>query len=224
MEQHISDASFDALADRVLARIEGRLAAQMPTPGQEPHPAPSHPQPATPDAPATATSQLHSAPCALHPLVDAAVADMAGKHNTTQSFFVSASSCVTSAISAKTKEQIWAKSFVDFSELLTPKVQQRRSSAEQRSSLTATEQKDVKPEQLSIQSWSLAWNRFTAVLTQQEPTLSPLLAHHYEVVMKIHAKRGNWSFYDSEFRQLVARGEAQWGSTHLELFLHALLL
>ncbi|CAC5418455.1 unnamed protein product [Mytilus coruscus] len=34
---------------------------------------------------------------------------------------------------------------------------------------------------------------------------------------------GNWQFYDIEFRKLLERGEAQWGCTHLELYLRAKL-
>ncbi|VDI45183.1 Hypothetical predicted protein [Mytilus galloprovincialis] len=34
---------------------------------------------------------------------------------------------------------------------------------------------------------------------------------------------GNWQLYDIEIRKLIERGEAQWGCTHLELYLRAKL-
>ena len=41
--------------------------------------------------------------------------------------------------------------------------------------------------------------------------------------MKLAQKRGNWLFYDQEFRKYIERGEASWGSTHLELYLQAMI-
>ncbi|KAK7492349.1 hypothetical protein BaRGS_00016446 [Batillaria attramentaria] len=69
----------------------------------------------------------------------------------------------------------------------------------------------------------MAWNRFLAILAQQSPSLTPHLAHHCEVVLVLAERNCNWRLYDEAFRQLVARHEAQWGSTHLELYLKATL-
>ena len=49
---------------------------------------------------------------------------------------------------------------------------------------------------MSISQWSLAWNRFVAVLTEQQPILAPKLAQHMELIMKLAQKRGKWLFYD----------------------------
>ena len=72
--------------------------------------------------------------------------------------------------------------------------------------------------------WTTAWNRFTAVLTVKSPELAPALAHHMEVVLRIAEKRGDWAYYDVAFRGNVAKNEACWGQTHLEVFLLAMLL
>ena len=50
------------------------------------------------------------------------------------------------------------------------------------------------------------------------------LAHHREMVAAIKDRQANWGFYEREFRGLVARGEAAWGKSHLELLLHTFLL
>ncbi|CAC5407517.1 unnamed protein product [Mytilus coruscus] len=44
-----------------------------------------------------------------------------------------------------------------------------------------------------------------------------------EIILENVKRRGNWQFYDIEFRKLLERGEAQWGCTHLELYLRAKL-
>ena len=88
------------------------------------------------------------------------------------------------------------------------------------------------PELLPFDMWSKAWNRYQAILIKQAKalgmdrgdTLGEDMAHHLEMVTKIKAKNANWGFYEREFRQLVARGEARWGSSHLELLLHTFLL
>ena len=54
---------------------------------------------------------------------------------------------------------------------------------------------------MSTLQWSLAWNRFVAVLTEQQPALAPKLAQYMELIMKLAQKRGNWLFYDQEFNK-----------------------
>ena len=55
------------------------------------------------------------------------------------------------------------------------------------------------------------------------PELGPLLSHHLQLILEMSREKGNWQYYDSEFRKLVEKVEAQWGSTHLELYLRARL-
>ena len=49
-----------------------------------------------------------------------------------------------------------------------------------------------------ILQWSLAWNHFVTVLTEQQPILAPKLAQHMELIMKLAQKREKWLFYDQE--------------------------
>ena len=45
-----------------------------------------------------------------------------------------------------------------------------------------------------------------------------------EVALRIAEKRGDWPYDDVAFRGNVAKNEACWGQTHLEVFLFAMLL
>jgi hypothetical protein len=55
------------------------------------------------------------------------------------------------------------------------------------------------------------------------PSLSTVISHHMEVVMKLSERRAHWRYYDEHFRRMLERGEAKWGSTHLELYLRSVL-
>ena len=125
----------------------------------------------------------------------------------------------------KVKAKIWAREYVQMEELLhetgdTPMM--LSFDLEATLGLTLVP-KPFKKTPLSIAQWSLAWNRFVAVLSEQQTNLAPQLAQHMELIMKIAQKRGKWAFYRHEFRKLLARGEASWGSTHLELYLQAMI-
>ena len=129
--------------------------------------------------------------------------------------FVSASKSVTADIPSDVREKIWNNQYVSLGALLG---QQERAS---KAKGTVADPE----EPTTLLAWSRAWNRFVAVLSQQHGNrLTVSLAQHFEVVHCIAEKNGNWSFYDQEFRKMIGRGEADWGSTHLELFIHALLV
>ena len=91
--------------------------------------------------------------------------------------------------------------------------------------------REVLPEVLPFELWSKAWNRFQAILVRRAKALNLAdsdklgedLAHHMEMVSAIKGKHANWGYYEREFRLLVARGEATWGRSHLELLIHTFL-
>ena len=110
----------------------------------------------------------------------------------------------------KVKAKIWAREYVQMEELLhetgdTPMM--LFFDPEATLGLTLVP-KPFKKTPLSIAQWSLAWNRFVAVLSEQQTNLAPQLAQHMEFIMKITQKRGNLAFYRQEFQKLLARGEA----------------
>ncbi|CAC5413248.1 unnamed protein product [Mytilus coruscus] len=57
----------------------------------------------------------------------------------------------------------------------------------------------------------------------KNPELGSVIPHHMEIIPEKSRVEGNWQYYDIEFRKLLERGEAQWGCTHLELYLRAKL-
>ena len=88
----------------------------------------------------------------------------------------------------------------------------------------AGRQQTTKWEPLTFSQLTIAWNCFTAVLLVKSSELALVLAHHMEVVLHIAEKRGDWVYYDVAFQGNVAKNEACWGQTHLEVFVFAMLL
>ena len=130
-------------------------------------------------------------------------------------------------VSSKVKQKIWAGEFVELSMLLdkTDKAEQ----LDETYSIHIDKGGDMpalqlvphakKGQTLSLLQWVRAWNRFCAIVTEQTPTLGPVLAHHLETVLNLANKGAAWRTYDEQFRKLVALAEAKWGSAHLELYL-----
>ena len=96
---------------------------------------------------------------------------------------------------------------------------------------TKTEQKRT----MSILQWSLAGNRFVTVLTEQQPILAPKLGADMELIMELimklahgadneaGTKKGKTAVLWSRVRKLIERGEASRESTHLDLYLQAMI-
>ena len=139
------------------------------------------------------------------------------------------SGSITSQVSAKLKQKIWAGEYVELSFLL------EKTDKTDRIDHTYTFHVDNAGDAPAIQlvphtrkgyplpllQWVRAWNRFCAVLQEQSPNLGPLLAHHLETVLNLASKGAAWRIYDEQFRRLISLGEAKWGSAHLELYLKA---
>ncbi|XP_070186118.1 uncharacterized protein [Littorina saxatilis] len=159
-------------------------------------------------------------------VIDNAVTDITGTYPPVtlgQSHFISSSSPVTATISGKLKDQIWQGQFIDLHDQLEDPANEPPLFAFDPTSPTGLylqKRPKMKP-QMDPTTWTLAWNRFSAIVTARRPEIAPGLAHHMEVVVKMAGKRGDWSFYDAQFRRLIERGEAIWGTTHLELYMNA---
>ncbi|CAC5404254.1 unnamed protein product [Mytilus coruscus] len=76
---------------------------------------------------------------------------------------------------------------------------------------------------LTLNHWLSAWNKFTAIICTKNPELGSVIPHHIESILEMSREGGNWQYYDIQFRKLLERGEAQWGCTHLKLYLRAKL-
>ncbi len=142
-----------------------------------------------------------------------------------QSHFISSSVSPSALIPDKVKAIIWSGSYIDFYTLLNNaqdagfKFQIDTHSTGPELSIVPK----VRNVQLTIGQWILAWSRFTSVLCEKHPLVSTSLPHHMETVLKLEGRRSDWRYYDENFRQLVAKGEAKWGTTHLEIYMKAVL-
>lgn len=139
--------------------------------------------------------------------------------------FVSAAIGLPSLVPEKVKAKIWAGEYIDLQTLLPSKSQDSFRLEITGGEGTPTLQ--IMPNQqqakLTLAIWIKAWNRFVAVLSLHKPHLTAGLAQHMETVMSLAEKQAGWESYDENFRQMVARGDAKWGSTHLELYMKAVL-
>ena len=79
---------------------------------------------------------------------------------------------------------------------------------------------------LSFQDWCTAWNIFMSIYLakpNQQSGLCRALAKHFDVVQGLARNNAGWRNYDGNFRLMVTKGLAQWGSVHAELLLEAKL-
>ena len=141
-----------------------------------------------------------------------------------QSKFISCSLQTGANVPEKLKNQIWGGKYIDFHLLLENDGNKFKFQFEMEGNnpeFSLVEEKQRKP--LTLSRWLMALNKFTASICINKPELGPLPPHHIKLTLEMSREKGNWQYYDSEFRKLVEKGEAQWGSTHLELYLRARL-
>ena len=144
-------------------------------------------------------------------------------------FFVSASTPTAAHIPIKMKEKSWANQFIEFTSFWAPNpctpsmVEAELYTSQEPAVDKAGRQQTTKWEPLTFSQLTTAWNRFTAVLLVKSSELALVLAHHMEVVLHIAEKRGDWVYYDVAFQGNVAKNEACWGQTYLEVFVFAML-
>ena len=133
-------------------------------------------------------------------------------------------------LSDKVKAQIWQDEYIDFSQLLPTNnlngpmalgVQSQNG----RNEVVMMPNRQKKT--LSFQEWSSAWNIYSGIyLAKPNPQegLCTALTKHFDVVQGLSRNNTGWQFYDHNFRLMVAKGLAQWGSVHAELLVEAKLL
>lgn len=141
-----------------------------------------------------------------------------------QSNFVSCSLTTGGNIPDKIKQNIWLGKFVDFRSLIDEdevKFKFQFGKVGENNELSLVEERNKKS--LSLNQWLTAWNKFTAIICTKTPDLGSQLPHHLDIILEMSRDGGNWQYYDTEFRKLIEKGEAQWGNTHLELFMRAKL-
>ena len=146
-----------------------------------------------------------------------------------KSTFCSGGRKITSIVSSKMKNKIWSNQFINLHELLKESDEKKfsivmESSSEVGASVRLISKKQNSSSQsLTLNAWAKAFNRFTAIMSVKFPECSIGLNQHMETVFSIAEQNGNWVFYDAEFRHMINRNDANWGSTDLELYLCALM-
>ena len=124
------------------------------------------------------------------------------------------------SVPLKVKEKIWANEFVDFSTAFSKSADTFNItiSSEGIQSLTPMTSRKF----LNIEQWTDTFAVFSSVYRQKYPDSAEQLAQYCNTVRAIAKARGNWHFYDSNFRQLRQNHPFPWDSIHHELYIKAL--
>ena len=210
---------LQTLDKKINQSVQAAVQAPLVAPSSTVAPLPGPPTPTGPSQPTDLAQGAYTSSLA-------SITAMSGTLGSdSNSGFVSTAVDITSQVPMKTKLKIWGGEFIDL-RLLLPGRQQESftlqvGDREGTPALQLVPQRKESP--MSVGQWIKAWNRFVAVLPVQKPEQTAGLAQHMETVLELADRKGGWLFYDEQFRQMVVRNEIGWGSTHLELYMKAVL-
>ena len=146
--------------------------------------------------------------------------------------FTSVSVPLTSKVSSKIKAKIWANEYINFGSLLSDSPQQEEkyslSMSPSDASSSSQPQLTLEPCHISkkitnISQWISAFNIFVPVYAERFNNYTPQLMTYCEVVRDLASKRGDWHWYDEQFRSIRQSAPEQypWDRIHWELWLQA---
>lgn len=137
--------------------------------------------------------------------------------------FQSASLPMHSFIPMKVKEKIWNSEFIDFSTAFNDDedTEKKITLSFDASGSTKLIQKP-KRKFITIEQWTDCFAKFSSVIRIKHPELADQLAQYSSVVRGIARCRGNWHFYDTQFRKLKQNVDIPWDVIQHELYFKAL--
>ncbi|KAK3106089.1 hypothetical protein FSP39_012562 [Pinctada imbricata] len=230
---------IDDITNKVTERVTASIRTEMTTmfqqlvQGSNSIPSTNSDNGQTSDSqPSNNTATIPQTPASDERIVEASIVDhietVAGN-----SGFVSTAVPIQAKVSDKIKAKIWSNQFVEMKALLDNKDQDAKRSNfhlkidEDEESGFIIKQLDKrdsdKQEIQSLSDWITAWNRYAAIYCTKYNDKHLQLAKHMETVRDIAEVKGNWRFYDKEFRQLISQGQVTWGDIHMELYVNARL-
>lgn len=138
----------------------------------------------------------------------------------TASFQTSPAIPLYSSVPLKLKEKIWAEEYIDFSTAFSKHQDSFQVTINENgiSSVSVPQSKKF----ITIEQWTDAFTIFSSVYRQRFPDVAEQLAQYGNTVRGIAKSRGNWHFYDCQFRQLRQTYQFPWGCIHHELYIKAL--
>ncbi len=71
---------------------------------------------------------------------------------------------------------------------------------------------------VNIDQWNEAFNIFSAIYCSKYTDCSSGLLKHATSVRQVHAKGGDWQYYDQQYRLFVQSGGCKWGEYHAEIY------
>lgn len=133
---------------------------------------------------------------------------------------------LSAGVPLKVMEKIWEGEFVEMSQLISLKDDDW---AEKSYKLKTTKDGSVKlsdadkPRWLTYDNWRRAFDKFTAIMSLKYPLITPKLVKYANIVTEIHARGGNFQYYDRQFRMLKQSVDVAWDIMHTELWLLAIM-
>ena len=127
------------------------------------------------------------------------------------------------------KTQIALGKFIDFNSLLETDEPANSSWVVSNNGETISfSRSEKKKRSLTWADWVRAWNLYMPLVCQAKGDISlpTRMAYHFATVQTLYSTGLDWSYYDTQFRRLLAqpeqiRGKLDWGSLHAETWLKA---
>lgn len=137
--------------------------------------------------------------------------------------FQSATLPLHSFVALKIKEKIWNSEFIDLSTAFNDKAEDESkfSLSFDKSGSTKITQKPKK-KFITIEQWTDSFAKFASVLRLKYPDLADPLAQYSSTVRGIAKAKGNWYYYDTQFRKLKQNVDIPWDCIQHELYFKAL--
>ncbi|MEW8547282.1 MAG: hypothetical protein AB2693_27560 [Candidatus Thiodiazotropha sp.] len=169
------------------------------------------------DVPINTVSAQHISSATIQPSTGT------GSDSLNSKMFQSASLPLHSFIPMKIKEKIWNSEFLDFSTAFNdPEDTEKTISLSFDSSGGTKFVQKPKRKFITIEQWTDYFAKFSSVLRIKHPELADSLAQYSATVRSIAKSRGNWHFYDTQFRKLKQNVDIPWDVIQHELYFKAL--
>ncbi len=129
-------------------------------------------------------------------------------------------------LTKENRNKIASDDFIEFSSLLRDQAAEKSYAMKPQETeaglVPALQEVAPKGKPLNLLGWVRAFARFMSTYTQSHPGEVQHLLIHLENVLQLAADRGDWTYYDRQFRLQKAAGGYSYGKTRIETYAKAL--
>jgi hypothetical protein len=138
--------------------------------------------------------------------------------------FQSVSLPLGATVDRKIKAKIWDDQYVDLNSLIKDSDDDDITfTLSRKSSFLSFASPNHRSKPIEdIQDWTNAFLTLVAIYTERHPTAAPKILKYIKTVRDMESHRGNWVYYDTQFRKLKSSQEWSWDFIHWELHFSAM--